>query len=33
MLLFKGLCTGLCFTKTDVTLYQIELIINIFNLY
>ena len=33
MTLFKGLCIGLCFTKMDVTLYQIKLIITIFNLY
>ena len=33
MTLFMGLCTGLCFIKMDVTLYQIKLIITIFNLY
>ena len=33
MTLFKGLCTGWCFTKMDATLYQIKLIITIFNLY
>ena len=33
MTLFKGLCIGLCFTKIDVNLYQIKLIITIFILY
>ena len=33
MTLFKGLCSGLCFTKMDVTLCQIKLVTTIFNLY